>query len=42
MEKQKGITQQWRGQEYKVDLLPKLKIEIVILDEDVAKTLNAI
>ena len=40
--KQKGITQQWRGQEYKVDLLPKLKIEIVILDEDVAKTLNAI
>ena len=40
--KQKGITQQWRGQEYKVDLLPKLKIEIVILDEDVAKTLDAI
>ncbi len=40
--KQKGITQQWRGQEYKVDFLPKLKIEIVILDEDVAKTLNAI
>jgi len=40
--KQKGITQQWRGQEYKVDLLPKLKIEIVVLDEDVAQTLNAI
>ncbi len=40
--KQKGLTQQWRGQEYKVDFLPKLKIEIVVLDEDVSKTLNAI
>ncbi len=40
--KQKGLTQQWRGREYKVDLLPKLKVEIVILDEDVAKTLDAI
>ena len=38
--KQKGITQQWRGQEYKVDLLPKVKIEIVVLDEDVASTLE--
>jgi nitrogen regulatory protein P-II 1 len=40
--KQKGLTQQWRGQEYKVEFLPKLKLEIVILDQDVGKTLNAI
>ncbi len=26
---QKGITQQWRGREYVVDMLPKIKIEIV-------------
>ena len=40
--KQKGITQQWRGQEYRVDFLPKLKIEIVVLDDDLPQTLNAI
>jgi nitrogen regulatory protein P-II 1 len=40
--KQDRPTQQWRGQEYKVDLLPKLKIEIVVLEEDLAKTLNVI
>ena len=28
--KQKGITLQWRVGEYRVDLLPKLKIEIVV------------
>ena len=40
--KQKGLTQQWRGQEYKVEFLPKLKLEIVILDQDVGKTLDVI
>ena len=40
--KQKGISQQWRGKEYRVDLLPKIKIEIVVLDEDVAEMVNAI
>ena len=40
--KQRGITQQWRGQEYKIDMLPKLKIEIVVLDGDVSKTVGAI
>ena len=28
--------------EYKVDLLPKVKVEVVVLDEDVARILNAI
>ena len=40
--KQKGLTQQWRGQEYKVEFLPKLKLELVILDQDLGKTLSAI
>jgi len=37
-----GLVLQWRAGEYKVDFLPKLKIEVVVLDEDVPKTLNAI
>jgi nitrogen regulatory protein P-II 1 len=40
--RQGGLRLQWRVGEYKVDLLPKLKIEVVVLDEDVAKVLNAI
>ena len=40
--KQRGITQQWRGQEYRVELLPKIKIEIVVLDEDVPGTVDTI
>jgi len=28
--RQKGITQVWRGDEYKVDMLPKTKIEVVV------------
>ena len=40
--KQKGIPLQWRVGEYRVDLLPKLKIELVVLDEDVDTALEAI
>jgi nitrogen regulatory protein P-II 1 len=40
--KQKGITQQWRGEVYKMDLLPKTKIEIVALDGDQNKIVSAI
>jgi nitrogen regulatory protein P-II 1 len=40
--RQGGLTLQWRVGEYKVDFLPKLKVEVVVLDEDVPKTLNAI
>jgi len=40
--KQKGIPLQWRVGEYRVDLLPKLKIELVVLDEDVPAALDAI
>ncbi len=40
--RQGGITLQWRVGEYKVDFLPKIKVEVVVLDEDVPKILNAI
>jgi nitrogen regulatory protein P-II 1 len=40
--KQKGIPLQWRAGEYRVDLLPKLKIELVVLDEDVSVAIDAI
>ena len=40
--KERELIEQWRGQEYRVELLPRVKIEIVVLDEDTAKTLHAI
>jgi nitrogen regulatory protein P-II 1 len=40
--KQKGIALQWRAGEYRVDLLPKIKIELVVLEEDVEIALGAI
>jgi nitrogen regulatory protein P-II 1 len=40
--RQKGIPLQWRVGEYRVDLLPKLKIELVVLDEDVPVVINTI
>jgi len=40
--RQGGISLQWRVGEYRVDLLPKLKVEVVVMDEDVAPALSAI
>jgi len=40
--RQKGIPIQWRVGEYRVDLLPKLKIELVVFDEDVNAAVSAI
>ena len=40
--KQKGISQQFRGTTFKVELIPKLKLEVVVFDEDVHRTLEAI
>jgi len=40
--RQKGLSLQWRVGEYQVDFLPKLKVEAVILDEDLSKILHAI
>lgn len=40
--RQKGHTELYRGAEYIVDFLPKVKIELVLADEEVEKALEAI
>ena len=40
--RQKGHTETYRGREYDVDLLPKIRIEIVLVDELVEGVINAI
>jgi nitrogen regulatory protein PII len=40
--RQKGHTEIYRGSEYTVDFLPKVKIEIVVTDEMVAKTIDVV
>ena len=40
--KQGGVSLQWRVGEYHVDFIPKLKIEVVVLDEDLPRVLNSI
>ncbi len=40
--RQKGHTEFYRGREYAVDLLPKIKLEIVVADEMLEKTVQAI
>ena len=40
--KQKGISESFRGQSFKVDLLPKTKIEIVVTDDKVKAIIGAI
>lgn len=40
--RQGGIPLQWRVGEYRVEFLPKLKIEVVVLENDLPKALNAI
>ncbi len=40
--RQKGHTEVYRGQEYEVDLLPKVKVEIILSDSRVQETVKAI
>jgi len=40
--RQKGHTELYRGAEYVVDFLPKVKIEIVLPDEQVERAVEAI
>ena len=40
--RQKGHTEIYRGSEYTVDFLPKVKIEVVVADENLAATVEAI
>jgi nitrogen regulatory protein P-II 1 len=40
--RQTGLVEQFRGREFKVDLLPKARLDIVCSDEEVAKLVNTI
>ncbi|WP_295534221.1 P-II family nitrogen regulator [uncultured Pseudacidovorax sp.] len=40
--RQKGHTELYRGAEYVVDFLPKMKIEVVVADADVENCVDAI
>ena len=40
--RQKGHTELYRGAEYVVDFLPKMKIEVVVAEAQVAQVLDAV
>jgi nitrogen regulatory protein P-II 1 len=40
--RQKGHTEVYRGAEYTVDLVPKVRIEVLVSDEDVTTVTDAI
>jgi nitrogen regulatory protein PII len=40
--RQKGHTEIYRGSEYTVDFLPKVKVEVAVSDEAVGKAIDAI
>ncbi len=39
---QKGVTLEWRAGEYRVEFLPKLKLELVVDEFDVERAVQAI
>ncbi len=39
---QKGVSEVWRGKRYRVDLLPKIKLEMVVATESVDKIVQTI
>ncbi len=40
--RQKGISLQWRAGEYRVEFLPKLKLNVIVDDKDVEPAIAAI
>jgi len=40
--RQSGITLQWRAGDYKIEFLPKVKVEVVLLDEDLTRAVDTI
>jgi nitrogen regulatory protein P-II 1 len=40
--RQRGHTELYRGAEYTVEFIPKLKVEVVVADEDVEKVVEAV
>ena len=37
---QRGITEQWRGRTFRVDLLSKVKVELIVADSEAEKLFN--
>ena len=40
--RQKGVVQQWRGESYRVEFLPKVKLELIVADSDAERIIQAI
>lgn len=40
--RQKGHTELYRGAEYMVDFLPKMKIDLIVADEDVDRVIEVV
>jgi len=40
--RQKGHTEMYRGTEYSVDFVPKIKVEVVVADKDLQSVLDTI
>ena len=40
--RQKGHTETYRGHEYKIDLLPKVKLEVIVPDSDLEPILGTL
>jgi len=40
--RQKGHTELYRGAEYQIDFIPKVKIELVVSDEEVSDIVSAV
>ncbi len=40
--RQRGHTEVYRGAEYRIDLVPKARIEVVVEDEDAERVMDAI
>ncbi|GAA1229303.1 MULTISPECIES: P-II family nitrogen regulator [Streptomyces] len=40
--RQRGHTEVYRGAEYRIDLVPKIRIEVVVEDEDLEPVIDAI
>lgn len=40
--RQLGVTESYRGSDYRIDLLPKTRLEIIVKDEEVDEVINTI
>jgi nitrogen regulatory protein P-II 1 len=40
--RQLGITESYRGSDYRIDLLPKIRLEIIVKDEEINQVVDTI